>query len=78
MNDFERLQTLIGREFNIDNIISEMLDQEYEIVINKVEGYTSNIEGSGKCQLYNVYYNDSEATIYDVWIDCNNIIAHIE
>lgn len=77
MKDLERLQTLIGKEFDTDDIICEMIDEDEQVIVSKIEGYTSNFEEHGECQLYNVYYDYEDAIIYEVWVDYNNIIIYV-
>lgn len=75
-NDLMRLKSLIGREFNYDNIICEMIDEDKEVIIDDVKR-NSNFEEYGRCSLYLVYYNDPISKTYYVWVDDDNIIRVI-
>lgn len=77
-SDLQRLQSLECEEFNVDDIMSEMLDSEEMVIINKITGHTSHFEGHGECQLYNAYYDAFNSPIYNIWVDDNNIIVEIK
>lgn len=77
MNDFENLKTLEGKQFDYDDIICAMTDIDEEVIVSEIEGYTSNFEGYGICQLYNAYYNMENSIIYHIWVDKNNTIIYI-
>ena len=70
------LQKLIGRGFDHDDIYC-CFDNGIEVILSKVEGRVSNFEGHGMCQLWNVYYNDKDSEIYDIWVDEDDIIVDI-
>ena len=72
-NDLMSLKSLIGREFNDDNIICEMIDEDKEVIIDDVKR-NSNFEEYGCCNLYLVYYNSPISKTYYVWVDADNII----
>ena len=74
MNEMEKL---IGREFNEDDIICCFQDNEEDIVVSEVEGYTSNFEGHGTCQLWQAYENKKDSEMFNVWVDDENIIVEI-
>lgn len=78
MNDLKRLTGLIGKEFNVDDIICEMIDQEEPVMVSKVEGHTSNFEGHGECQLWEVSYDMEETDTCCVWVDQDNIIVEVK
>ena len=75
-NDLMRLKSLIGREFNYDNIICEMIDEDEEVIIDDAKR-SSNFEEYGCCNLYLVYYNYPISKTYYVWVDDDNIIRVI-
>lgn len=68
MNDFERLQTLIGQEFDIDEIICAMIDKDEYVLVNKSQnkGYD-----------YIAYYDYYQSNQYLFTLD-NNIIVDIK
>lgn len=76
-NDLERLQILVGMEFDEDEIICSMEDEEEPVIVNEIVGYTSNFEEDGICQLYNAYYNLEDAELYNVWVNEENIIVEV-
>lgn len=78
MNDLKRLTGLIGKEFNADDIICEMTDQEEPVLVDKVEGYTSHFEEYGECQLWEVGYNIEESDTYCVWVNQDGIIVEVK
>lgn len=77
--DMERLQNLVGKEFDRDDIICEMLEIPDEwVIIDEVEGCESTFEKEyGKCKLYNAYYSLEDATIHDIWVNTDNIIVKV-
>lgn len=74
MNDYDRLEKLIGKEFEPEEVMSCMYDFNEMIIISK-RNITSNIEGYGECKLYEVYYDTNDALINEIWVDENNIIV---
>ena len=72
----KNLEELVNEEFNYDEVVC-CFEGDEQVVVSKVEGYTSNFEGFGMCQLYNVYYNTKEATVYDIWVDADDVIVAI-
>lgn len=74
MNDYERLEKLIGKEFDSEEVMSCMYDFNEMIIISK-RNITSNIEGYGECKLYEAYYDADDALINEIWVDKNNIIV---
>ena len=68
MNDLERLQKLIGREFDADDIICEMYDEDEYVIINR-----SNNNGYD----YIAYYDTLESSQYLFTIDENKIITDV-
>lgn len=71
------LSKLIGEEFNEDEIICCFEDTEENIIVSKVEGKKTNVEGYGICQLYEVYVDSKSSVsffIFFIYVDDNNII----
>ena len=76
MNDLTNLKSLIGSVFDKDNIICNMYE-ENDIVIISNTYITSEFENYGICNLFNVYYDNLNSNIYNVWINNNNIIIDV-
>lgn len=76
MSDFERLEKLIGKEFDESEIIESFIDEENEVIVYETT-VKSNFNGV-TCTCWNAYYNTEDATIYNIWIDINNIIVDID
>ena len=76
-NDLDRLKILVGKEFDYYDVICAMTDIDEEVIVSKIEGYTSNFEGHGECQLYNTYYNMKHTVMYRIWVDSDNIIVTV-
>ena len=74
MNDYERLEKLIGKEFDPEEVMSCMYDFNEMIIISK-RNTTNNIGEYGECKLYEVYYDTDDALINEIWVDENNIIV---
>lgn len=72
MNEMEKL---VGKELNTDDIICCFQDNEEDIVVSEVEGYTSNFEGHGTCQLYQAYENKKGSEMFNIWVDEESIIV---
>lgn len=76
MNDLTNLKSLIGSVFDKDDIICNM-NEENDIVIISNTYITSEFENYGICNLFNVYYDNLNSNIYNVWINNNNIIIDV-
>ena len=76
MNDLTNLKSLIGNVFDKDDIICNM-NEENDIVIISNTYITSEFENYGICNLFNVYYDNLNSNIYNVWINNNNIIIDV-
>lgn len=76
MKDLERLQELIGREFDEVEIIENMTDEEEEVIVSETT-VKCNFDGDGICTCWNVYYNTEESGIYDIWVSEDNIIVEV-
>ena len=74
MNDYERLEKLIGKEFDPEEVMSCMYDFNEMIILSK-RNITSNIGEYGECKLYEVYYDTNDSLINEIWVDENNIIV---
>ncbi len=71
MNEMEKL---VGNKFDKDSIICCFQDNEEDIIVSEVEGYTSNFEEHGTCQLYQAYENKKGSEMFNIWIDEKGII----
>lgn len=72
------LKKLVGTLVLPDEIICCFPSEiEKEVVISKIEGMTSNYDGHGECQLYNAYYNDVEATIFNLYVADFNVLVDV-
>ena len=76
MNDLTNLKSLIGNVFDKDNIICNMYEENNTIIISNTY-ITSEFENYGICNLFNVYYDNLNSNIYNVWINNNNIIIDV-
>ena len=76
MNDLTNLKSLIGNVFDKDDIICNM-SEENDVVIISNTYITSEFENYGICNLFNVYYDNLNSNIYNVWINNNNIIIDV-
>ena len=76
MNDLTNLKSLIGSVFDKDDIICNM-SEENDVVIISNTYITSEFENYGICNLFNVYYDNLNSNIYNVWINNNNIIIDV-
>ena len=76
MNDLTNLKSLIGNVFDKDDIICNM-SEENDVVIISNTYITSEFENYGICNLFNVYYDNLNSNIYNVWINNNNIIIEV-
>ena len=76
MNDLTNLKSLIGNVFDKDDIICNM-SEENDVVIISNTYITSEFENYGICNLFNVYYDNLNLNIYNVWINNNNIIIDV-
>ena len=76
MNDLTNVKSLIGNVFDKDDIICNM-NEENDIVIISNTYITSEFENYGICNLFNVYYDNLNSNIYNVWINNNNIIIDV-
>ena len=74
---FEEMEKLIGCEFDENEIIYCFEDTEENIIVSKVEGYTSNFDGHGVCQLWNAYEDKVGSEIFSIWVDDENIIVDL-
>ena len=72
----KNLEELIDREFDYDEVIC-CFEGEEEVIVNEVEGYISNFEGFGMCQLYNAYYNTEEDAVYSIWVNSDDIVVAV-
>lgn len=70
------LKNLIGKGFDPEDIITE-LNLDENVIINKVEGYTSNFDGYGQCELWELEIEDTEE-YYKIFVDSNYIIAEVQ
>lgn len=78
MSDLERLQTLVGNEFDEDEVICAMIDKEDEYVQVSDLHRVSNFDGHGECKEYQAYYEESDDEGYNIFVDNNNIIVEIK
>lgn len=81
MSYIEELQHLfIGKEFksNLDEIIEKIPYCDSRLLISKNESVTSNFEGHGICNLYEIGYDDINGEVIYVWVDEDDIIADIK
>ena len=74
MNDLKELNKLVGEEFNADDVICAMTELDEPVIVDEVEGYTSNFEGYGECKLYNAYYDEAGSDMYEIWVNDNKIV----
>lgn len=65
MNDMERLESLVGKEFDYVEVNCCFIDEEEEVIITE---YNDN---------YLAYYNTECSEEYEIVIDSNNIITEI-
>lgn len=75
MNDLTNLKSLIGSVFNKDDIICNM--SENDTVIVSETYITSEFENYGDCTLYCIYYDNSNSNIYNIWVNDDGIIIHV-
>lgn len=68
MNDYERLQELVGSEIDYDDIICSMVDEEEEVIVKKSEnnGYD-----------YIAYYNYMGSNEYLFMVDEDDYIIDV-
>lgn len=72
----ERLENMIGAEFD-ENEIIVAFDSEEEVIVNKVEGQETNFEGHGLCDCYNAYENTEESEVFAIYVNDDNKIVDI-
>ena len=72
----ERLEKMVGTEFDEDDIIIAFESDE-EIIVDKVLGEESNFEGHGLCKCYNAYENTEDSEIFTIYVDSDNEIVDV-
>lgn len=77
MQDLKNLQSLVGQELDLEKAMCSLVDRDDCVVVSKVLGYTSNFEGHGECELYEVGYDETDIT-YGIWVDSDNIVVEIK
>ena len=73
----ERLKSLIGKEFDEDDVIVGF-ESEDKVIVGKIVGQESNFEGHGMCDCYNAYEDKEESETYSIYVNSKNIIVDIK
>ena len=73
-----RLSKLIDKEYNYEDIICAFAnDNDNKVFVNENTCITSHFNGKGNCKLIEAYEEDDDY-IYDIYVNSDNIIIHIE
>lgn len=72
----ERLEKMVGTEFDESDIIAAF-ESEEEIIVNKVIGQESNFEGHGRCDCYNAYENTEESEAFTIYVNSDNEVVDV-
>lgn len=78
--DLRRLEELVGEELDLEKAMCCLTDLNECVIVSKVLGCTSNFtifEGHGECELYEVYYDDSDIK-FGLWVDSDNVVVAIK
>lgn len=76
MKDLERLEQLIGEEFEIDSIVGCFTDKDEYVMVDNTN-VKSNFDEYGSCTCWDVFYDVEDSENYHIWVDQNDIIRHI-
>lgn len=68
MNDLERLQELVGREMDYDDVICAMNDEDEEVIVKRSENHGYD---------YIAYYNYPSSTEYLFKVDEDDCIVEV-
>lgn len=71
------LRTEIGKKFDSENLIT-LINEDTYIIVNEVEGMERHIPEHGICKIYNLYENNEDSIIFNIYVDKNNIIAYVD
>lgn len=71
------LERLVGKEFDVDEIIIAF-ESEEEVIVSRILGEESNFEGHGLCDCYNAYEDIEGSKSYSIYVNQDNKIVWVD